>query len=428
MIIKDDTSPMNTDEGSPSKTDTQVTLDDKTQTADNINVLELEKSKLVSTNNSNKRKSNDMSPPIDNEVLKRYMLNPEELISQNRYYLPTELEQKANDNKESQPGTSHNATPRKIKIPPIFLHEADKIKYKEVVADINKLVTGSFTTSYNSNILRINVSEEEDYKQLTKFYTINNLKYHTFQNPSDKPLSVVIKNVPLCLSTEEIKNELKDFPIIKITRLINKDKKPLPICAVDLTSNDDAKEIFKVNELYYTIVKVETRRKTSVQQCFRCQNFGHTRNYCHLSPRCVKCTDNHLTSECQKRQNDPPICANCGEHHPANFRGCSSYLTYIENRERTQTPSNRHNPMKINTTTTHLNQFTTNPHQPYADRVKNILKPPLTTPHTQQNENLTDSPILNSILKIVLDCIKSFLPQIKSFITNHILPSIINGP
>ena len=63
--------------------------------------------------------------------------------------------------------------------------------------------------------------------------------------------------------------------------------------------------------------------KREIPQCMRCQQFGHTKNYCRNNPRCVKCAAQHLTSECpRKTKDDNVLCANCNEKHPANYRGC----------------------------------------------------------------------------------------------------------
>lgn len=66
-------------------------------------------------------------------------------------------------------------------------------------------------------------------------------------------------------------------------------------------------------------------------QCYRCQAFGHSSKNCNLKPRCVKCPEAHLTSECPKRnRTEPAICCNCGENHPANFRNCKERQNYLQ--------------------------------------------------------------------------------------------------
>ncbi|KAG8239976.1 hypothetical protein J437_LFUL019347, partial [Ladona fulva] len=65
-------------------------------------------------------------------------------------------------------------------------------------------------------------------------------------------------------------------------------------------------------------------------QCHRCQSFGHIDKACNMPPRCVKCGNNHLTSECKKEAAEAAMCANCKGDHPASYRGCPSYLKLKE--------------------------------------------------------------------------------------------------
>lgn len=104
---------------------------------------------------------------------------------------------------------------------------------------------------------------------------------------------VILRNVPISLSDEEIKTELisKSLLIQKITRLLNKDKIPMPLVVVELTNNDEATEIFNLTNLLYSIISVEPRKKSrDTPQCTNCQRYGHTKNYGKLEPRCVKCS------------------------------------------------------------------------------------------------------------------------------------------
>jgi hydroxypyruvate isomerase len=40
---------------------------------------------------------------------------------------------------------------------------------------------------------------------------------------------------------------------------------------------------------------------------------------------CVKCSEDHKTENCQKSKKSKAKCANCGEAHTANWKGCSAY-------------------------------------------------------------------------------------------------------
>lgn len=364
----------------------------------------------MATKNTGKRNSDHLSPT--NEVQKRYLWEPSSILTQNRFYLPSHLEPSNSNNQNDV--SSNNDKPTKI--PPIFLHGS--YNHKEISTDIQKLTSGQFTTFYTDNMLRINLSTEDDYRKLAKHYTENNIPFHTYRNPKYRPLSVVIKNVPPSLTEEEIESELKKhgLPILKTKRLYHKDRTPMPVCAVELVANEKAEEIFKINKLEHSIITVESRRPAKhIPQCHRCQRTGHTKNYCTLQPRCVKCAGNHLYTECSKKKAEPPTCANCGGEHPANFKGC------IYKQEPTRGRTTR----KYNTTTASTPTASAHPlgntrtihNRTYADHFK----------HTATTENPSTSSTTNP-LTTILDLIKPYISQIKDFLINTLLPLLLNGP
>lgn len=91
--------------------------------------------------------------------------------------------------------------------------------------------------------------------------------------------------------------------------------------------NQNNESIYNLTRLYYAVVKVEPPKpKRSVIQCSNCQEYGHSKNYCHKRARCVKCDGNHSTTKCTKPLNVPPICVNCKGQHTANYKGCPVHL------------------------------------------------------------------------------------------------------
>ncbi|KAG8227845.1 hypothetical protein J437_LFUL010717 [Ladona fulva] len=69
-------------------------------------------------------------------------------------------------------------------------------------------------------------------------------------------------------------------------------------------------------------IRIEKHR---LPQCHRCQLFGHADKACHMPPRRVKCSGNHLTRDCKKEAGEATVCANCKGDHPASYRGCPVY-------------------------------------------------------------------------------------------------------
>ena len=67
------------------------------------------------------------------------------------------------------------------------------------------------------------------------------------------------------------------------------------------------------------------RHKKDIPQCIRCQQYGHTKNYCNRNPACVKCPKNHLTIQCPSTGTIEEVrCYNCNGKHPASYKGCEA--------------------------------------------------------------------------------------------------------
>jgi hypothetical protein len=63
-------------------------------------------------------------------------------------------------------------------------------------------------------------------------------------------------------------------------------------------------------------------QKREIKQCKNCQKYGHTKQYCYRRLRCVKCTGDHHTSQCNRQGKSSNVkCVNCLGIHPANYKG-----------------------------------------------------------------------------------------------------------
>lgn len=404
--------------------------------------------------NENKRNSDHLSPPIK-DAQRRYCWDPEDLLKENPFYPIQENDNQVSDASEPIPSTSmesESEPPKpKTKIPPIFLPTA---KYQEVLKDLKKIVKHDFTTNSNDNCLKVNLTNIEDYKILTKAYTEAEVNFYTYRDPTSRPLSVVIKNTPVSLTEEEIMVELIEqynLHATKVTRLRNKNRKPTLIVAVDLPNNDDSKKIFKIEKLCHAIVRIEPRKNNqNIPQCFRCQRYGHTKNYCNMEFRCVKCSGNHHYKDCTKANDTPPTCVNCNESHPANYRGCKYFESYQQKVQQQnyrsrpvipRNPQNNYNNSPNNfTNLAHNNDINmsyaaaVNPNQ---NILSNLSQPmpnyPINTHqtrisnHNQQIPQPQSSPILEQILHFILNLITPHLETIKTFIINNVIPSIFDG-
>jgi PAX-interacting protein 1 len=113
----------------------------------------------------------------------------------------------------------------------------------------------------------------------------------------------------------------------KLTRsVINK----YPIFVITFKPGTDMRKVFQLCELCHCLIRWKKfQNSRPIRQCFNCQNFGHSSNFCGRSPKCVKCDQQHVSKDCTKPVGSPPKCVNCGGEHPANYTGCPQYLRQL---------------------------------------------------------------------------------------------------
>ena len=203
----------------------------------------------------------------------------------------------------------------------------------------------SFTYRCVGDNIKINATSVQSYKMLTKYCKDHNMHYYTHQLKTDRAFKVILKNLhhsfPVSSLTDEI--QAKGHTVRRINNMWNKrTNEPFNMFCIELEPAPNNKEIYNLRAVDHCIVVVEPplKRKEEIQ-CHRCQDYGHTKNYCERPPRCVKCAEDHHTSDCKRDPNAPPQCALCNEQHTANYRGCPIYKRRIALR---QGPTANHTP------------------------------------------------------------------------------------
>jgi hypothetical protein len=77
------------------------------------------------------------------------------------------------------------------------------------------------------------------------------------------------------------------------------------------------------------VIENPNKKTYGPPQCFNCQDYGHTQNYCHHPSRCVKCGEAHESDSCTKDHFSPAKCVHCSENHTASFKGCQFYQSIL---------------------------------------------------------------------------------------------------
>jgi hypothetical protein len=121
-----------------------------------------------------------------------------------------------------------------------------------------------------------------------------------------KKLQNSVNNMHYTINPEEIKTEIENLGHV-ITNIWNiqqyRTKLPLSMFFVELKPAPNNKDKFNIEYIQQYKIKFEPpKHKRDIVQCTNCQRYGHTKNYCRLKPRCVKCAGDHLTNQCQRKK------------------------------------------------------------------------------------------------------------------------------
>lgn len=255
-------------------------------------------------------------------------------------------------------------------------------------ATINKIVDNKsyiMTTLRSGHIIKLMPNDINTYKVIREQFIANNISHYTYKLKSERAYRVVLRGLHATEDTSLIKAELKEqgHEVRQIVNVLHRTtKEALPIFFVDLEPNRNNKEIFKLRYLSQMKVSFEAPyKKTEIMQCKRCQRFGHTKNQCFRPFRCVKCGNDHPTTQCTKTPDTDATCANCQEKHPASYKGCTKYKQYREKILKVK-PKTNENPtlhakeIKILQETSNPNQKETNDNdkRSYADVTRQQTK------------------------------------------------------
>jgi hypothetical protein len=236
----------------------------------------------------------------------------------------------------SQPETvtAESQSPKLERPPPIFLKS--QIDYLPFCRLLKTIVGEDFKCVSTTKGVTLYLPTPEKYRTCVKFLGDQQADFHSYQLSEDKPYRIVIRGLHFSVMPEAIMAELnsKGHTVRSVTNVISRNKEMLPLHFVDLEPNVNNSEILDLNYLLHSKIKVEPPRpRRHLLQCMRCQDFGHTKKYCHHPPRCVRCGQGHHSSTCQKPRDVPATCALCASSHPANYRGCTVYKDLQNNRK-----------------------------------------------------------------------------------------------
>lgn len=335
-----------------------------------------------------------------------YNTDEEELAAETNWIVQRNKKKSKNKNQiafssplaEVESIASQDKQPINKRLPPPIVVSGIKC-YKDMYSMLKDISKEEISLKLiNNDVFKIFPNNGEDYRKITKQFNELKLPWYSFEIKENRPIKVVVKNLHHSCDTNEIIEDLKDQglkPISAENKLKWKSKEPLDIFILSFESSEDIKRIYNIKSILNCIVKVEPIKKSRlILQCKNCQLYGHTKNFCSKPPRCVKCAGKHKTMECTKPSSQKPKCYNCGESHPASYRGC----VVAKELQKLKDKSKRFDTQSINRTPKNLSvaKAKTPQRQQKWNSFSNVLKkkPDLTYSSNTDNENL-----LSEILK-----------------------------
>jgi len=102
----------------------------------------------------------------------------------------------------------------------------------------------------------------------------------------------------------------------------------------ELKPESNNKDIYEIRSFFHSKIKYEPPHpKRAIPQCINWrQRYGHTRSFYFHKAKCVKCIEDHPTSNysCKRKSNDIK-CVLYNGNHPANYK---DYMVYKELQKR----------------------------------------------------------------------------------------------
>jgi hypothetical protein len=231
---------------------------------------------------------------------------------------------------------------------------------------------------------RVEPKTPNDKKIIIKKFIDAKVQFFAYTDESDKPSIYVLKGVDRA-DPPELQKQLIEIglPVTNVSFLNSNINFPSYIVSFKRGEIDLQTLQFQYKIINY--VKVDwqkfDRSKKRLTQCHRCQKFGHSASNCNLTPRCVKCDQNHEMGKdfcSRKTPTDPgtPKCVNCGGDHAANFKDCPERLRYAKKVQKIR--NNRDAASRFASTGGKQSRREQN----FNSNVENF--PPLQTPHSSR--------------------------------------------
>ncbi|XKL67797.1 hypothetical protein PGB90_003288 [Kerria lacca] len=213
-----------------------------------------------------KKRKITQSPPSPAGVLtaENNATKTKPIITSNKYAVLAEPTTNiVSDNITSVEITNTTSSIKKILAPPIFVKGVNN--HKAMIDNVLQIIPTEHlsTKSLTNNSVKINVTDIESYRKLTKEFRHRQVAFYTYQVKSERAFRVVIWGLHQSCTPDEIKEALCEvgYEVRNVANIRHhRTKEPLPLFFVDLEPYDSSKKIYELNTLLHQKVRVESPR------------------------------------------------------------------------------------------------------------------------------------------------------------------------
>ncbi|XP_054712932.1 paired amphipathic helix protein Sin3a-like [Uloborus diversus] len=213
-------------------------------------------------------------------------------------------------------------------------------EYRDFVTGLKTENQAEFKVKVSGEFARIFPATSDDHRAISEYLLRTKIQHYVQLAKHNRPVKIVVKGLPLTTDKDDLKWALEElgYGVKKVAQLVRKGSTPLPIFQVHLSHTEGVEKVFDLTNILYTYVTVEAyKARKGPSQCHRCQKFNHSSENCFMTPRCVRCGGEHLSSDCPHKaaKMDKPMCANSQGPHPASYKGCPKYKNFIKKSSKT---------------------------------------------------------------------------------------------
>jgi hypothetical protein len=173
---------------------------------------------------------------------------------------------------------------------------------------------------------RLGLANQFKYQNMDfKVMTYNNRNHDT-----NKKLGRGIAQIPDSMSFDDFRNKMKvENPDIKeiYQNYEYKNNKKYKTNTVAITFNKEDIPLSIKSNKNDEILPIMPAQM-SILRCQNCQAFGHNKSKCRNTIKCPHCAGLHGHRNCPNK--NLKKCANCFSSHSAAYKGCPTYLRYVE--------------------------------------------------------------------------------------------------